>query len=210
MLRKPILELQARSQRINKPPMRRIYSPIDSKNVALVEKTGRRDPIFHEITPRSRRDLYTQGSRPPTVGVNFVPIWLHSARRRGIRLLLQRCHNWYLTDLSDGNRFKLSWKIPELMWLFFGDELRKRPPNSCRHAITQVLSPITSTARGFSIRAACPQEAGVICCAGLSIVAGVARRQGGRSGHHRPMWTDRRYASEARGGAFRMLATLAF
>jgi hypothetical protein len=34
---------------------------------------------------------------------------------------LHRCHNWYLTDLSDGNRFELSWKIPELMWLFFGD-----------------------------------------------------------------------------------------
>jgi Beta-lactamase superfamily domain len=38
-------------------------------------------------------------------------------------------------------------------------------------------------AHGFSIRTAYPQEAGVICCAGLSIVAGVARRQSGRSRH---------------------------
>jgi hypothetical protein len=69
-------------------------------------------------------------------------------------------------------------------------------PNSCRHAITQVLSPITSMAHGFSIRTAYPQEAGVICCAGLSIVAGVARRQSGRSRHHRLLWTAHRHAFE--------------
>jgi hypothetical protein len=88
--------------------------------------------------------------------------------------------------------------------------VRNRAQNSCRHTITQVLSPITSMANGFSIRTAHPQEAGVICCAGLSIVAGVARRQSGRSGHHRPMWTARRCASKARPGAFHISDTPAF
>jgi len=36
---------------------------------------------------------------------------------------LHGCHNWRLTDLSNGNRFKLSWKIRELMWLFFDDRI---------------------------------------------------------------------------------------
>jgi hypothetical protein len=31
--------------------MRRIYSSIDSENIALVEQSVRRDPIFHETTP---------------------------------------------------------------------------------------------------------------------------------------------------------------
>jgi hypothetical protein len=65
---------------INKPPMRRIYSPIDSKNVALMKKTGRCDPIFHEITPFVVTLVLGSVPDTPTVCVNFVPIWLHSAR----------------------------------------------------------------------------------------------------------------------------------
>ena len=81
-------------------------------------------PFFIRQPHRSRRDPYArERSRRSTVWFNFVPIWIHSARRRGISSSSHGCHNWHSTDLSDGNHFKLSWKILESMWLFFDDRI---------------------------------------------------------------------------------------
>jgi hypothetical protein len=49
--RKLILELQTCSWCIDKPPMHRIYSPIDPQHVPLMEQAGRRDAILHQATP---------------------------------------------------------------------------------------------------------------------------------------------------------------
>jgi hypothetical protein len=54
------------------------------------------------------------------------------------------------------------------------------------------------------------QEAGVICCAGSSIVAGVVHGRSGRFGLRRLTLTVPRHVSKARLGGFPMLATPAF
>lgn len=60
--------------------MRRIYSPIDSENVALVKQTGRRDPIFH-WQPHHRPETLMLGSVPDaqqfgSILSQFGFIWL--------------------------------------------------------------------------------------------------------------------------------------
>ena len=92
-------------------------------------------PFFMRQPHRTLRDPYArERSRRATVWFNFVPIWIHSARRRGIGSSSHGCHNWHSTDLSDGNRFKLSWKILESMWLFFDDRIFGKSCGATRRA----------------------------------------------------------------------------
>jgi hypothetical protein len=101
-------------------------------------------PFFMRQPHRSRRDPYArERSRRSTVWFNFVPIWIHSARGRGINSSSHGCHNWHCTDypteIASNYRGKSSIRCGySLTTEFFWQKLRSYPPtkprNELRHA----------------------------------------------------------------------------